>query len=310
MPDFRFPHALTYPDNEAPTLTDIAHTLIAHDKLAPLISEILEKSLDGVVIERIKVELRSIEIGSLYEHFWVAIFLVFQKQLEEEVPDLVESMTGLDISDRYDTLVTVLVLILMFYGASYLIRRLRQKDGTSEPPPPHIQGNYNTYINIASSQLGMEPERLERVVEQVAKGSRARTVSRAAIDLFRPAKRGGDGRIVPRNTPEVSREAVAEFPSEAALADLAQDTEVETFPDVVLEIRATDRDKRKQGWAGVIHEVDKRRVPLTLFPTISSEDLAKARRARVDAMCEFKVIGEDDYLLTRIHVLAVHEILD
>lgn len=102
-----------------------------------------------------------------------------------------------------------------------------------------------------------------------------------------------------------------EFPNEAALAELATGTEIEPYTGVTLEIRATDRDKRAQGWAGIldVDGLEKRRVPITLFPTIDVAALAQCARARVDAMAEFKEIG-DERVLIRIHVISVHECID
>lgn len=317
MPEVVFKHSLTYPDATHPTLTDIANTLIAHERLARLVGEFLDKSLDGTTVEQVRIDLRSAEIGSLYEHFLVALFVVYQKDFEKEVPEVIEALTGYKLDERFDTLVTVSILLLLFWGARYVTARVQRKDGSQGvgapvSAPPAIQGDYNTYINIAADKLSVTPERIEEAVEAVAKGNRRQTLSRAAIDLFRPAKRGGNGRIVPEGTPEVSAAAVAEFPNEAILADLSQDTEVEPFPNVVLEIRATDRDKRKQGWAGIlmVDELEKKRAPVTLYPNVDVNDLAHCERARVDALAEFKAINDDDRVLIRIHVLVVHECLD
>ena len=206
------------------------------------------------------------------------------------------------------------LLLLRFWGVRRITGRAKSKDsGAFEPATPAIQGDYNTYINIAAGQLEVAPERVARAIEEVAAhGNQRQTLIRAAIDLFRPAKPGGNGRIVPGGTPEVSREAIIEFPNEAALADLTRETAIENYTGVVLSVRATDRDKRAQGWAGIL-EVDGlegRRVPVTLFPTIDVAALAQCERARVDAMAEFSKIDEEERLLIRIHVIAVHECLD
>lgn len=315
MTEAVFKHSLTYPDYSKPSLTEIANTLIAHEKLAALIGEVLEKAVDGIKVESVRIELEQAELGSLHEHFFVALFVFFQKDLEKDLPDVIEALTGVQVPERYDTLVTVLFLLLLFWGSRYVTARVRRREeaGPAPPPPPAVQGDYNTYVHIAAGQLNVPPERIEQAVEAVAtKGNRRQTLSRAAVDLFRPAKRGGNGRIVPAGTPEVSQAAIEEFPNEAALADLGRETEIEPYAGVVLAIRATDRDKRAQGWAGIL-EVDgleKRRVPVTLYPTIDVASLAQCERARVDAMAEFKDIGEDERLLIRIHVIVVHECLD
>lgn len=313
MSEMTFRHSIAYPNAAHPTLTDIANTFIAHEKLVVLLAELLERFLDGVEIKSIKIELERAEVGSIYEHFLVALFLVFQKDLEKDVPDVIEALTGHRVDGRFDTLVTVLLFVLLFWGARYLGSRVMRKSAPEAPTavPPAIQGDYNTYVHIAADQLNISPEQLERAVEKVAQGNKRQTLGRAAADLFRPAKRGSDGRIVAEGIPEVSPAAIAEFPNEAALADLGRDTEIEPYQNVVVEIRATDREKRAQGWAGIL-EVEglERRVPIILFPTIDMTALAQCRRARVDAMVETKSIGEDERVPVRIHLIAVHECLD
>jgi hypothetical protein len=313
MAEASFKHSLIYPDVTRPTLSEIANTLVAHEKIGWLVADLLEELLDGVTVDRIEFNLDSVEIGSLWEHFFVAIFIIYQEELDKELPELIEALTGYKVSERYDTLVTVLVLLLLFWGVRHIQSRLQaKKSPAASPGTPAVQGDYNTYINIAAEQLNLTPEHIEHAVEAVAsKGNRRQVLSRAAIDLFRPAKRGGNGRIVPKGTPEVSPQTVAEFPNEAALADLGKGTDVEPHHDVVLEIRATDRDKRAQGWAGILNvEGLERRVPITLFPTIDVATLAQCRRARVDVMVEMKDIGEDERAVVRIHVIAVHECLE
>ena len=57
MPEVIFKHSLEYPDATHPTLTEIANTLIAHEKLARLVGEFLDKSLDGITVEKVDIDL-------------------------------------------------------------------------------------------------------------------------------------------------------------------------------------------------------------------------------------------------------------
>ena len=129
----------------------------------------------------------------MYEHFLVALLVVYQKDFDKEVPEVIEALTGYKLDERFDTLVTVVLLLLLFWGARYVTTRVTRKDapddaGASLPVPPAIQGDYNTYINIAADKLSVTPERINDVVEAIAKGPRRQTLSRAAIDFFRPAR--------------------------------------------------------------------------------------------------------------------------
>lgn len=312
MAEAVFPHYFDYPDARNLSLPDIANSLLAQERLVRFAAEILEKSIDGLTIDKVIVRLEYASNGSLKEAFFVGLFATFQKDLEKATPEVIQSLTGYEVPEKYSTLVTVLVFVVAVYGAQYIIDRLKKK---SEKPdalrPSAISGNYNTYISIAAEKLEIPGKQLERVVAQVASGANRRSVSRAAIDFFRPAKRGGDGRISPRGLPEISAEAVGEFPSEAALSELEDAPETEVLPNAVLEVRAMDRDKRNQGWAGKLH-VDglDRRAPLTLYPTVDASSLSACSRALVDVLVEFKPAPGEHRIVSRIHVLKVHRCLE
>ena len=49
--------------------------------------------------------------------------MTFQEDLKEEVPALLEQWAGLPVSDKYDSLVTAIVMVMLFYGADYIYRR-------------------------------------------------------------------------------------------------------------------------------------------------------------------------------------------
>lgn len=303
MSEAVFRHTLHYPDNDGITIRDIANTLLAQEKLLRVAAEILETAVDGLTVERVQLRLEIAETGSLTETLLVAFFVVYQTELTSEVPELIEALTGLHIPERYDTLATLLFLLSLLAVGKYVVYKIR-KDKSETPA---IQGDYNTYLNITAKTLSIAPERLEEIVtEKMLAGRKARTMTRAAIDLFRPAKRNGNGRIQARGVGEVSSAAVGEFPSEAALTELDEAPEVEPFPDVEIEIRATDRDKRGIGWAGIIRAEGFKRMPMRLYPTIDTETLAAAKVVRGDVLVEYRQTDGGEPEPERFHLLALH----
>src|SRR4051812_42930771 len=136
---------------------------------------------------------------------------------------------------------------------------------------------------------------------------RRSSVARASIDLFRPAKRGGNGRIVPKGAPEIPSDVVASFPDDVMLAELEESTEIERFDDAVLEIRATDRDAAQRGWAGRLKSgsVKTKRLPLKLYPTVDRDSLATRDKVRVEAIVESRPGDDELRKPLRIHVLRM-----
>jgi len=302
MAEAVFRHELIYPDNHGITLSEIAATLIAHERLIPIAAEILERSYPGLHIEKITVDFEYARTGSLSEALFIAILAVYQKQLDESVPRMVEYLTGYQVPDDLKPILSIIIIILLYYGAKTLFERGGKKDAA----PPHIQGDYNTYISIAAQKLALPPGTVEKAVEAAAGGKRKSRVARSAIDLFRPAKRGGNGRIIASEAAEISTDAVAEFPDEIMLAELEEDTEIEHLPEALLEIRATDRDAADRGWAGrlVSGSFATKRLPLKLYPTIDRDALAASTKARAEAIIESRRTG-DSLKPIRIHVLKV-----
>lgn len=299
-----FQHGLYYPDAHNVSLSDIAATLIAHEKLLPIISEILERSLPGLSVQYSTISLDKIERSSLLEHFFVAIFIVFQKELQEEVPDAITAITGIQVSDRYDTLVTVLFLLVLYYGAA---RLLGKKEKGASPVPASIEGGYEEYLSRTAKQLGVTERAVEAAINESVGPRRLPTVMRSAVDLIRPAKRGGNGRIAPLGLPEIPASTIADFPSDIALAEIGDDTVPLPFNDATLRLRAIDKDKSDRGWAGILEAdgIKTKRLPVRLYPTIDREALAKMDTAHVEALLESKIDDEGRTTPKRIHILRL-----
>lgn len=308
MQELRFSHGLYYPDNHDIPLGDIAATLIAHERLLPIVTDAMERLVPGLSIDDRKILLQRIERSSLNEAFFVALFVAYQEDLEKQVPALIETATGIQVGDRFDSIVTVLFLIALYYGAQAIFGRGKKSAAPKENPVPvSITGDYVTYVNIAADQLGTSPDKVQSAFEKAVGKARLATVQRAAIDLFRPAKRGGNGRILPRNAPPISSQTVADFPDAIALADLEDDVVPLHLPRATLHIRATDRDKIDKGWAGWIEsgEVRTKRLAIRLAPGLDPDKLAELHEPEVEAVLESRFKEDGTTKPVRIHVFRV-----
>lgn len=308
MAEAVFHHVIEYPDNYGISLSEIAATLIAQEKLIPLASEMLERIYPGLQVEKTRIGLEFARHGSLTESFFVAILAVYQKDLDHNVPDFVEQMTGGHIPDEYRTLVTVFVLLLVYYGVKAIGKKAlksRDVEAVSEPASATII-NYGTMLNFAAGQTGTDHRLIESALEHVAGAKRKGSVIRAAVDMMRPAKRGQPGRIRSPGVPEIPVEVVEEFP-DTALAALDEGTEIEPFNNAILEVRATDRDKDSRGWAGKLHAgaMSTKRLKIQLSPSVDREALGTKLQARVDAIIESRRLEDDTLKPIRIHVVRL-----
>lgn len=306
MQELRFQHGIYYPDNHDVPLSDIAATLLAHERLLPVVADALENLVPGLTIDGRKILLERIERSSLNEAFFVALFVAYQKDLERQVPALIETATGIHVSDQYDSIVTVLFLIALYYGAQAIFGRSK-KSSKADAVPVSITGDYATYINIAAEQLATDPASVKAAFDKAVGKKRIASVQRAAVDLFRPAKRGGNGRILPRNAPPISAQTVSDFPDAIALAELDDDIVPVHMPRATLHIRATDRDKTDKGWAGRIEcdDVRTKRLPIRLAPGIDPDRLAGLHEPEVEAFLESRFKDDGTTKPVRIHVFRV-----
>ena len=121
--DVRLPHRVVYKVGEIVPVEEVIGTLQANQLLTSELGQMLERLFPGLIVEKAKLEVRTIETGSLREYFFLAFVVTFQEDLKEEVPALLEQWAGLPVSDQYDSLVTAIVMLMLFYGADYIYLR-------------------------------------------------------------------------------------------------------------------------------------------------------------------------------------------
>lgn len=148
-----FPHQLTYHPRQILTPTEIANNLIAQERLIYRSARFLEFALPGLTVERIEIDVRHIESGSLYEEFLVSFWTTFQKDLSKEVTDIIQASTGIDVPEQYDSLVTLGVLCLALAGGIYVYKRVFP----GETGGLQIRGNYNTVVQVTAERLNITP---------------------------------------------------------------------------------------------------------------------------------------------------------
>jgi len=96
---------------------------------------------EGLKVERVTVGVRSISQESpLRELFLVSLIVAFQDDLELGVSELVKQLTGEVVPQNLEALVTVIVLVGVFYGVAYVKDLLAESAKNSPVRWPHRGG--------------------------------------------------------------------------------------------------------------------------------------------------------------------------
>ena len=118
-------HSLTYTTEGIVPVQLVAKSLLANERLIHESLRILESIGQNFKFDSIKVSVAQLSNESpLKEALAVAIFVAYQHDLEREVPQLLQTLTGHAIPDGSVTIVTVLVFLIAIYLIDAAIERL------------------------------------------------------------------------------------------------------------------------------------------------------------------------------------------
>lgn len=107
-------------------------------------------------------------------------------------------------------------------------------------------------------------------------------------------------------TYDISGEAVREAPSDF---DLSLEDEVEQYAlqNVTIEIRALDKDRKKQGWYAVVNDVTEKRLKMQIYPTIDPNSIFGKDTIRGDIIVVNKKNGDGNYQPSMYHLVKLND---
>jgi len=125
--EIQFPHKIIYTNQGKIPVREIANSLLAQATLIEHLKPIMEGCIDGVSIEKIELIFKEAKHNSpLEEAFFVSVLLAYQKNLEEEVPEIIKNM-GIDLPEKFHSIVTVLSFILIYYGIKFACNKFSSR---------------------------------------------------------------------------------------------------------------------------------------------------------------------------------------
>lgn len=304
--ELAFPHRVDYRDGTA-SIDEIIENLKAQKRLLEEGVKVLELSLPDLNIEAMHIRVVQVASGSLITEFLILLYGAYQEDIQQNVIGGIEAMFGTDIPPEYEALVTLVTLAVVYFIARYAYDAVRQKK-QDRPASTHIDGDYNTVINIISDKINVPASVVESAVHDAVPASRRRSLIKSVTKFLRPREDGQTSPVEVKGVGEISQATLEEYPSDSELAEIDDSKNIDV-PNAVLDIRAVDRDKNNTGWAAVIvgDKRFKKRLPMDLYPTINAEALAKKERVTGDLIIEGERKPDGSFRPKRIHLLSVKD---
>lgn len=299
--ELTIPHQVVYDFKGRATVQEVAKSIIAQDRLVKEALAVLEEIFPDLTFEKPVVSIRALSQESPLRTLLVTIVVAsYSPGLGEEVPDILNTLFGLNVPDQYDSIVSVLVLLIAIWG----VERVWSKLFPGKKPPEDLEKERVRLTEAAAARAAVTQDHLEEAVEKVLL-KRKRSVMKASADFLEPAKRH-KAETVSVGTTAIGKPAIEAMPSDIDLAQYEPATEIEELENVLVHFRAHDLDRNK-AWAATIETVSPIRRPLHLAPDVRPEQLFDKKDIRADVLVTYVLDPEGEYVPSLYYLQKVHD---
>lgn len=283
-------------------IDEIIGSLTAVRFLLEETSQMVPRLVDGAILEHASIGVRSITHESpLRELFVLTLVLAFQENLTKIVPGMIQGTTGLHIPDDYRDLVTVITMIVLFYGVGYIKDVVSSLSVNSE-----ASRQLDALIGEMAERTGHSKDEIRKRVSQRYKQKGVLSeLADAAIGFFKPSKSQGNSPVVVGGR-HIGREVVAEVPSQWAVEQAEKDTHFRHLNKVRLTLYAQDREKDSTGWAAIAEGISERRIKMKLVDGVTPGDLWNRDHIVGDVVVQYRREGLD-FVASELHLTKVHQ---
>lgn len=281
--DVTVPHSVVYETDGRVPIERVIESLEAHRQLLLEAIPVLETLVPDLKVEKISISVGEISNQSpLRELLFASLIVAFQGDLSKEVPPLIQEVTGVTIPASTNTIVTVVTMLVLFYGIDAAYRYLSRRVGTSR-----ASRQLDGVIADLAKSLDIPEEKIRKTLHDKYSRGGLRRLMEAAVKAVSPSKGENNAPIVVGGR-RLEREDVAEVPSIAQPLDEEPDQQ-DPFEDVEIELHAQDIDKSSQGWAGVPKGHSESRLRMDLYPPITPTELWGKGKVRGDIILVSRV---------------------
>ncbi len=298
----KFPHQIRYIDCNL-TLDEAIDNLRAQKRLIEQGVNVLTRTVPGMDVTDVTIRVVQVSAGSFTTEFVVQLYSSYQDNIEDAVTKGVEGLFGVDIPEDMEPLVTLAALAVTYFVArfAYDAIRSRKKDRSAST---HIEGDYNTVLNIMADKLNISQSAIEDALQDTVTPPKRRSLIGSVTRFFRPEHSGKNGPINVKGFGDIKRETIGEYPTDAELSEIDETRNID-IPEATIDIRATDRDRFKKGWAAVLvgHSEFKKRMPMDIYPTVDVENLSHYDTIVGDVIVEGETSPQGKFRPKIIHLI-------
>ncbi len=261
-----------YSNKELVPIREVAESLLALEAVIRQSPDVLESIFPGTKIDAVEVFIKELRSDSIWEDVVIKFVFGSQDKFDQFVSSLREKVGMDNIMNNPQLLSSILLIMLLTGGAYYLGK---DKNATPEQKAT-IEANNNTIINIGAGMLELEADEFKALIEGAIKDKDK--LAKNAIRVIKPAKRDPEANITFNGNKELRIESKTVDAMPRFVSEPEQEEFIEDFEAIDLEVRATDLDSTKRGWAVVVPDLGKKRVRLQLDPTVSPEEVLEKRK--------------------------------
>lgn len=160
MQQIQIPLNIIYETDVPTPISDVIVSLQSVEAISKDAVSLLPSLINGLQVEKCSLNVPSLEEGSLREAFFLAMLVTYQPELAKEVPDMIETLFSVKVHDKYDTITTVVFLIVLFYGVGLAIDVAKKAFTDSLP-----RQKFNELVDILAHETGKPASEIREIIE-------------------------------------------------------------------------------------------------------------------------------------------------
>lgn len=296
------PFSIEYKTAQAVPIPEIIDSLRSLQIVLEDAGRNLENFVPGLTVQKLDIRVQEITHGSLKELLFVGLFYAIQEDLDKNMPQIFEDLTGIAVAEKYETLLVVLSLTAIVYGADYVQKLLLN---TTQDTP--IRVFKKSLIRDLARETGKSKKDVEQILDKrYGAKSKLKQLGHTAVRFFQPSKSQGDAAIAVGKKIIIPSKTVRDAPADYLYESTEKLEKSNRHDRVKLEIHAQDKDRDASGWAAIPIGLHDKRLKLKLLDAARPEQLWGKDSIVGDIMLVSKRVGLD-FEPNEIHLTQIYE---